>query len=264
MAFETFSTKTKACITLDPNTGSTVKPLFVFTPFTKAGYRLVHEYVEVENLRAVSWIYSLPEVEFPVFELEDTESKQLLTAINLEWKSPRIQMDVVIDINNSLNWQRIAAYSLLNSSPYPYREYSLGNHTLGNNSMIGLQIRNAGYGLLANGNNGQDKVTAYADIIRTVTVEKIVDTSVKIANNITQIASTIVNANPDRKALTFFNNSPTQAPIFIDTNSNVDAGMYMIRLNPGDYYEAPSPVYTGAYWAAVQYGSTSIEVREFI
>jgi hypothetical protein len=262
MAFETFTIKSKACITLDPNSGSTVKPLFTITPYNKSGYRLIHEYIEVENLKAVSWIYSLAEIEFPVFELEDTESKQLLTAINLEWKSPRIQMDVVIDINNTLSWQRIAAYSLLNSSPYPYREYSLGNHTLGDNSMIGLQIRNVGFGLLQNGVKGQDKITAFADIIRTVTLEKIVDTSVKVANNITTIPATIINGNINRKGLTFFNSSDKN--IFIDTVNAVSATSYMIRVEPGDYYEAPSPIYTGNYYAVVASGSTAIDIREFV
>ncbi|MBW4678404.1 MAG: hypothetical protein KME52_31830 [Desmonostoc geniculatum HA4340-LM1] len=222
----------------------------------------MHEYLEIENLKAVSWVYSLAEVEFPVFELEDTESKQLLTAINLEWKSPRIQMDVVIDIGNTLSWQRVAAYSLLNSSPYPYREYSLGNHTLGDNCMIGLQIRNVGFGLLQNGTGGQDKVTAFADLKRVITIEKIVDTSVKIANNITTIPSTIVNTNINRKGLTFFNSSDKN--IFIDTVNTVSASSHMVKLEPGDYYESPAPIYTGNYYAVVASGSSAIDIREFV
>ncbi|PHJ54510.1 hypothetical protein VF06_37475 [Nostoc linckia z4] len=262
MVLETFAIKSKLCITLDANTGSTVKPLLTYTPYNKAGYRLIHEYLEIENLKAVGWIYSLTEVEFPVFELEDTESKQLLTAINLEWNSPRIQMDVVLDVGNTLNWQRIAAYSLLNSSPYPYREYSLGNHSLGDNSMIGLQIRNVGFGLLQNGTKGQDKVTAFADLKRVVTLERIVDTSQKIANNITNIAAIIVNANTNRKGLTFFNSSDKN--IFIDTVSTVSGSSYMVKLEPGDYYEAPAPIYTGNYYAVVASGSTAIDIREFV
>lgn len=262
MAFETFTIKSKVCVTLDPNTGSTVKPLLTYVPYSKSGYRLINEYLEINNLKAVSWIYSLPAVTFPVFELEDTESKQVLTAINLEWKSPRIQMDVVIDIDNTLSWQRIAAYSLLNPSPYPYREYSLGNHTLGDNAMIGLQIRNVNFGLLQNGIGGQDEVTVYADLTHKITIERLVDTSSKIAKNITTTSATIVNGNPNRRGLTLFNSSDKN--IFVDTVATVNTSSYMVKLEPGDYYEAPSPMYTGSYYAVVTSGSTAIDIREFV
>ncbi|WP_138500959.1 hypothetical protein [Nostoc sp. PA-18-2419] len=262
MSLDTFEIKTKVMITLDANTGTSVKPLFVHTPYTKAGYRVINEYFEISNLKAISWIYSLPEVEFPVFELEDTESKQLLTAINLEWKSERIQLNLMMSVDGNNTWERIAAYSLLNSSPYPYREYSLGDHNLGENAMIGLQQKNVTFGLLQNGNLGSDRVTAFADLKRVITLEKIVDTSVKIANNITTIAATIVNANTNRKGLTFFNSSNQN--IYIDTNQSVSTSSYMMELEPGDYYESPSPIYTGNYYAVVATGSTAIDLREFV
>lgn len=172
MSINTLIIKQKSCVTLDANSSANVVPIFEYVPYAKAGYELIDEYLEIENLKAVSWIYSLSPVPFPVFELEDTESKQLLTAINLEWQSPRIQLDVVCQIDNTLNWQRIAAYSLLNSDPYPYREYLLGNHTLGNNSMIGLQIKNVGFGLLQNSVKGQDKVVVYANVRRHIIINE--------------------------------------------------------------------------------------------
>ncbi|BBD64474.1 hypothetical protein NIES4072_18640 [Nostoc commune NIES-4072] len=134
MSINTLIVKQKLCVTLDTNSSNNVVPVFEYIPYSKPGYKLIDEYLEIENLKAVAWIYSLPPVPFPVFELEDTESKQLLAAINLEWQSPRIQLDIMVNIDDTLNWQKIAAYSLLNSDPYPYREYSLGSHTLGNNS----------------------------------------------------------------------------------------------------------------------------------
>lgn len=262
MTIQELTVKQKITITLDPNSGSSAIPLLTYVPYSKSGYRLIDEYLEVEDLKVTSWIYSLNAVPFPVFKLEDSESEQLLTAINLEWKSPRIQLDVVVDIDNSLNWQRIAAYSLLNSDPYPYREYSVGNHFLGNNSMLGLQVRNVGFGLLQNSVKGQDKVTAYANLIRHIIIEKLIDTSSKIANNITTIASTIVNSNPNRKGITFFNSSNKN--IFIDTVDTVSITSHSVKLEPGDYYEAPSPLYTGAYYGIVESGSTAIDIREFV
>ncbi|MEH2170795.1 MAG: hypothetical protein V7K41_29920 [Nostoc sp.] len=262
MTIQELIVKQKIAVTLDPNSGASVVPIFNYVPYSKAGYRLIDEYLEVGDLKAVSWIYSLPPVPFPVFELEDTESKQLLTAINLEWKSSRIQLDVMCQIDGTLNWQRISAYSLLNADPYPYREYSLGNHFLGNNSMIGLQIRNVGFGLLQNSTKGQDKVVVYGNLTRRIIIEKLVDTSVKISNNITTIAAKIINSNPSRKGVTLFNSSDRN--IFIDTVPGVTVSSYLLKLKPGDYWESPVPLYTGAYYGIVASGSTAIDIREFI
>lgn len=257
MALESLTIKEKLCITLDSTSASIVVPILNYVPYAKSGYRLIDEYLEINDLKAVSWIYSLTPVAFPVFELEDTESKQLLAAINLEWQSPRFRLDIMIKIDNQA-WQRIHAFSLLNPSPYPYREYSLGSHTLGNNAMIGLKITDAGYGLLT----GQDKVTCYSDLTRIITIEKLVDTSIKIANNITTIAATVINSNSDRKGLTLFNSSSIN--VFIDSSPGVTATSYLVKLEPGDYWESPTPLYVGAYYAIVASGSTAIDIREFV
>lgn len=262
MTLDSFKIKTKICITLDANSGSSVIPLFNYAPWVKAGYRLVNEYFEVQNIKAVAFIYSLPPAAFPVFELEATESMQELAAVNLEWNSPRIQMDVVMNVDDAVNWQRIAAYSLLNPAPYPYREYELGDHSLGENAMLGIQIRNVTFGLLENASLGSDRVTVFADLVRVVTVEEIVDTSSKIANNITTISATIVNSNVNRQGLTFFNSSDKN--VFIDTVSTVSITSFMVKLEPEAYYEAPAPMYTGAYYAVVADGSTAIGIREFV
>ncbi|MEH2195678.1 MAG: hypothetical protein V7K98_23970 [Nostoc sp.] len=222
----------------------------------------MNEYFEISNLKAVAFIYSVGVVPFPVFELEDTESKQLLTAINLEWKSERIQMDIVVTVNDGATWQRIAAYSLLNPSPYPYREYSLGNHSLGDNAMLGIQMRSVGFGLLQNGNLGSDRVTVFADLGRVVTIEKVSDSGIKIANNITTTPSTIMNANINRTTAVFSNTSDKD--VYIDVVSTVSPTSHLIKLEPTDYYESPAPVYTGQYWAVTASGSTAIDVREFV
>jgi hypothetical protein len=109
---------------------------------------------------------------------------------------------------------------------------------------------------------GQDKVTAFGNLTRHITLEKLVDTSSKIANNITTIGSTIANSNPNRKGITFFNSSNKN--VFIDTVSSVSINSYSVKLEPGDYYEAPSPMYTGAYYGIVESGSTAIDIREYL
>ncbi|WP_375470988.1 hypothetical protein [uncultured Nostoc sp.] len=262
MSLEPLTIKEKLIISIDSNSADNVVPLFSYIPYTKSGYRLIDEYLEIENLKVISWIYSIDPIEFPVFELKDTESKQLLTALNLEWKSERIQLDIVLRINETSIWHKIGSYSLLNADPYPYREYSLGNHSLGNNSVIGLQVKDVGYGLLKTTINATDKIVAFGDFKRNILLEKLVDDGIKIANNITTTVSTIINRNLDRKGLTLFNSSDKN--IYIDSASTLSLNTYQLKLEPGDYWEAPSPIYTGVYYGIVSNGSTAIDIREFI
>ena len=258
MTLEKLTIKQKLCVTLDSTSGSNIVPIFNYVPYTKTGYRLIDEYLEIENLKAVSWISSLAAIVFPVFEVEDSESKQLLTAINLEWKSDRIQLDVMCKIDN-LAWQKLQAFSLLNADPYPYREYSLGNHPLGNNAMLGLQITDVGFGLL----KAQDKITAIGDLTRQITLEKLsVDTSIKIPNNFTTTASIIINSNLSRKGLIISNSS--DKTVFLDSNLNMSITSYLVEIEPSDYWEAPDPIYTGAYYGIVAADSAVIDIREFV
>jgi len=261
MAFDSLVITQKIITSLSASSGTSVIPLFSYTPYTQVGYRLISESLELNNLKAVSWIYNLAEVEFPVFELTASESEQLLSTINLEWTSPRIQLDLLCRIGTEA-WNKIASYSLLNPSPFPYRDFELGSHILGNNAILGLQLVDVNYGNLKDTSTGQDKVVILGDLIRNIVVEKMVDTSTKIANNITTTAANIVNSNANRKGLTIFNNSSVD--VYIDTVSSVSTSAYMLKLLPNKYYEAPSPIYTGNYYAVVATGSTAIDIREFI
>lgn len=254
--------KQKLAVTLDKNSLSNIIPLFTYTPYSKSGYRLLDEYLEVANLQAISWIYNIDEVEFPVFEVEDSESKQLITVINLEWNSPRIQLDIMLSIDNLTTWHLIGSYSLLNQSPYPFREYELGNHALGTNGMIGFKIVDVGDGILQETLQGKDKVTIFGDLTRNIFIQELIDTSNRIVNNITNIASVIVNQNPNRRNIVFFNNSTLT--IYIDTVPTVSTTSYLSKLLPGAYYEAPSPIYTGIYYGRTASGSTAIEIREYL
>lgn len=261
MPLHNLAVKQKIALTLTSASASNIIPLFSYVAYLKSGFRLIEESIIVDNLKAIAWIYNLPAIEFPIFELEDTESKQLYTAINLEWNSPRFQLDILFNISSSATWHKIASYSLLNQSPYPFREYSLGNHALGNNSMIGFQIVDVGSGVLKTTNTGADKVTIIADITRQVFLEEVIENSQRVANSIGTVASIITNSNPSRKGITFQNKGTIT--VYLDTLSTVTIASHLIKLNPGAYYEAPTPVYTGDYWARTAAGTTSLEIREY-
>ncbi|MEH1765797.1 MAG: hypothetical protein V7K76_26050 [Nostoc sp.] len=258
---QTFSTVRKVAVPLDANSGTNITPLFAYTPFTLSGYRVINENLSLSNLQAIAYIYSLPVVAFPVFDLTESDSQQLLTAINLEWQNARIQLDTLVRVGLTGTYQRIASNSLTNPNPYPYKQFTLDNQLLGSGDMLAVQVRNVGYGLLQNSAGGSDVVTVSADLTTTITIEETVDNASVVANNITTTAATVVNSNVNRKGITFFNNS-TQT-VYIDTVSTVSTTSYTVALAVGDYYEAPAPIYTGAYYAVVASGNTAINIREY-
>lgn len=242
--------------TINSTSGNTPQLLSDFTPYARAGYRVIHEAATVEGLRAISYISSFAAAEFPVFGIEASESERFFAALNLEWSSERCQMNVLIEIED--NYNKISVQSLLNPSPYPFREYDLGDFSLGNNSHLYIQIQDVGYGLLT----GSDNVVFHGNIVRDITIEQLADTSIKIANSISTTAATIVNANSNRIGITFFNSS--EVDVYIDTVLSVSTTSYMVKLSPDDYYEAPAPMYTGAYYAVTELGTTAIDIREYV
>ena len=169
--FEKLIIKEKLCVKLDNASGSNVVPIYHYVPYPNTTYKVVKEYLELSNIKAISWIYNLAPIVFPVFELEDTESKKLLAAINLEWKSPRIGFDILLKVADA-SWEKIQAFSLLNADPYPYREFSIGDHLLGNNAMIGFRVSDANFGLLQSTPAGQDEVVIFADLTRQITIDE--------------------------------------------------------------------------------------------
>jgi hypothetical protein len=255
-AMEHLKIVSKFAKTINSASENTPQLLSDFTPYSRAGYRVIHEAASIEGLKAISYISSFAAAEFPVFGIEASESERFFAALNVEWSSERCQMNVLIKIGEVFN--KISVQSLLNPSPYPFREYDLGSFSLGDNSNLYIQIENVGYGLLT----GSDNVVFHGTLVRDIAIEKLVDTSVKIANSISTTAATIINANPSRIGVTFFNSS--QIDVYIDTVSSVSTTSYMVKLEPDDYYEAPAPIYTGNYYAVVEAGTTAIDIREYV
>ncbi|MEH1821936.1 MAG: hypothetical protein V7L31_23125 [Nostoc sp.] len=258
---QTFSKTRKVAVTLNADSGASITPLFTYTPFSLSGYRVIDGNLILNNIQAIAYIYSLPQVEFPVFDLTESDSQQLLTAINLEWSGQRIQLDGLVRVGSGGTYQRITSNSLTNPHPYPYKSFTIDNQVLGNEDMLAFQIRNAGFGLLQTGAGGSDTVTISADLTTTITVEEVPAVPNIISNIITTTASQLVAGNSNRKNITFFNSSTST--VFVDTVNTVSTSSYTVALSPGDYYEAPPPIYTGAYYAVVASGSTSINIREY-
>ena len=108
----------------------------------------------IKNFRGIATIRSLPEINLPDFKLTDSPTEKLYKTLDIEWKSPRKQLDLLIK-NGASDWQRVYSLSLLNPSGYPFRVYSLvDSYTndsiieLGSDGQIGVRMHDVSYGLL--------------------------------------------------------------------------------------------------------------------
>lgn len=137
------------------------------------GYKIISYNSFIKNLKAYADIKSLPPVDLPEISPEDSETQKTYKALEVEWKSPRKQMNLFIS-NNQSQWLPVGSQSLLNPSGYPYRIYDLIQiYTdnvaieLGDNSRLGCQIEDVGYDVLI----GLDKIIIHGSFVEEIFVE---------------------------------------------------------------------------------------------
>lgn len=137
------------------------------------GYKIVSFNTFIKNLKAFASIKSLPEISLPNFELEDTETDKLYKVLDVQWKNARKQLDLYIQSGNS-DWLPIGSVSILNPSGYPFKIYNLMDLftdnlalELGDNSKIGIAVKNVGYGFLTNG----DSVVIHGSYVEEIYLE---------------------------------------------------------------------------------------------
>lgn len=176
---------------LDSNSGQAIVPMPALPTITAAeGITKLSEAVEMVNFKAYSRIMSIPISPIPEYELEDSETDRLIKTLDVEWKSPRKQLNIYV--GNPDNWFLIGSVSLLNTNGYPYRIYDLlqiynGSTSgfIGSDKRMGLQIQNVGNGLL----EYDDVVSITLDVVRyvsyfipTTIVNNIINTNIPEGN----------------------------------------------------------------------------------
>ena len=148
-------------------------------------YKIVSFNTFIKNLKVFASINSLDNAILPDFKIEDSDTDRLHKVLDIEWKSPRKQIDLFLQ-SNSKNWLPIGSTSLLNPAGYPFRIYNLMDLftdnlalELGDNIRIGIKVKDVGYGLLAN----TDLVTihgSYVEEIYLVTKEPPININVTV------------------------------------------------------------------------------------
>lgn len=140
-------------------------------------YTIVSFSCFIKNLKVFASVSSLSEVPLPDFALDDSATIKLTKTIDVEWKSPRKQLNLYITNakNPTLNnWLQIGSVSLLNPYGYPFRVYNLMDLftdnlalELGENGKIGVQVEDVGYNLLTD----NDKVTIHGSYVEEIFVQ---------------------------------------------------------------------------------------------
>lgn len=177
---------------LDSQSSNTITPLPLLPSIAfPSDVTRISEAIELVNFKCYANIKSIGVAAIPGYELEDTETDRLIKTLNIEWESPRKQLNIYVGNPNS--WFLIGSVSLLNTQGYPYRVYDLltiynGSETgfIGENVRLAAQIENVGFGLL----QPNDLVTIYADFIRYISyfmpstvVNNIINTNGNSNNN---------------------------------------------------------------------------------
>lgn len=150
----------------------------------------------IKNFRAKSAIISLDETPLPDIGLTDSPTQKLYKALDTEWGSPRMQLDLLL--GDGMDWANIASLSLLNPNGYPYRSFNLLDLLtddlaleLGTNGKLGVRLINAGFGVFSPG----DELSIFVTYVKEVVYQYqgVVTVSSGTGGNGLEIPSTIKN-----------------------------------------------------------------------
>jgi hypothetical protein len=144
-------------VEISPSAGDTVQTIFEVSPvraLQKLGLTADHSTVNtyLKNLTLYTEVNSIPEADFPKFELDDSETDQLVKALSTAWKEARLELKLWIKKNNS-KWYPRAIVSVQNPTIYPYKTYNLLDlltdalsYEAADYFAIGVSIQDAGWG----------------------------------------------------------------------------------------------------------------------
>ncbi|AKG21245.1 hypothetical protein [Calothrix sp. 336/3] len=243
--------------------GSLVDLMPSFTPDILPGLTVLSVNNFVKSLRAYARITSLPEITLPNFELTDSETDKLYKSLDVEWTSPRKQLDLLISQGST--WEVIGSVSLLNPSGYPYRSYNLQDLftdnlavELGENGKIGVQLKDVGTGLLT----GTDTLTIYGSYSQEIIVSansllsECFDDNVSINNT----STLVLPANNNRQYLSLTNIGENPCFLNLGISATIDAG---IKLNPdGNFEMTPSSGLWRGQISAISPSTTILSILE--
>lgn len=224
---------------LDKNSGTNIIQLTSDSPLINLNPRhaIINRNKYLKNLKTYASITSLPEVELPDFELEDSETEKLHKVLDIEWGANRKQLNLLFGVED--DWLSVGETSLLNPSGYPYRIYNLLDlvtdnlaFELGDNSALAVQIQDVGYGLLQDA----DKVNIFGSYIEEIVIDDSTQPITSIFESEIVISSEntlALPSNQNRKYVIVQNNGSSD--VYISLSSLANTGS--IKIKPSGHYE---------------------------
>lgn len=193
----------------------------------------------VKTLRAKAVINSIPETTLPGLTVEQSRNERLLAMRNVEWQSPRKQLDLYLAETYN-NWHHIGSLSLLNIPPFRVvnlMEYFTENIAieLGSTGAIGVGIRDAGYGLLGNGDEVIIFGSSTTEIVVVPNNPKPIESCTDYGWTITPNSELILPAQDDRKQITFTNTGA--GTIYLNLGAAAEVGKGIALMPRGGSYE---------------------------
>ncbi|KST64078.1 hypothetical protein [Mastigocoleus testarum] len=226
----------------------------------------------LKNLKIFSSIKSLPEIQLPNIEFDDSETEKLYKTLDVEWKSPRKQIQLLS--NDGINgWIVIAEISLLNPSGYPYRIYNAMDYLtdnltyeFGENGRLGIKLIDVGYGLL----EGDDELTIHGSYVQEIVYENewagsgnVITNNIETSVNVTTNSFIILSSNNFRKYVLISNQGFNDCYIKFGEDVDVNSA---IKIVPGGHYEySTSNVnWRGNISAICKNGTSKLNILESI
>ncbi len=122
------------------------------------------------NLRLTAIIKSLPEANFPQFELGESRQSKQMKALSMQWGSSRKQVGFYQGKEG--DWSLLGACSLINPGGYPFVQIDLLNFLtsnltdeLGDGESYAIRLEDVGTGLLGTGDTLTIKGSIKEEII---------------------------------------------------------------------------------------------------
>ena len=266
---QVYSRSTQILHKLTAQSGDAIQTLYqpgLLTPYDRAP--ALRFYGFITDLRVNINIQSLAESELPNIDLGTSRTDRVAAVRDLEWNSPRKQLDIYLATSTSAGWVNIATLSLLNRRPFyivNLLSYVSTNvaFQIANDAKLGVSISDVGYGLL----EGNDTVTLFGaakeEITAIPTESPVITTAQNYGAAITSTSRSVLSANPARKQATFINRSNSET-IWLSYAPVAEVGKGLeLRPHGGAYEINFSNPYKGAI-AAIASGNANLAMLEAI
>lgn len=193
----------------------------------------------VKTLRAKVIINSIAETTLPGLTIEQSRNERLMALRNVEWNSPRKQLDLYFAEHHG-NWVNIGSVSLLNIPPFRIinlMEYFTENIAveLGSTGAIGVAVKDVGYGLLG----ANDEIVVYGSGTTEVVVipyePRPIEACTDYGWTVSAESALILPAQDNRKQITFVNTGA--GTIYLNLGAAAEVGKGIALMPRGGSYE---------------------------